>query len=75
MRLGFVFNLLLVQRPELFFSESGFGSMMGVLWTLPVEMQMYLFLPVIFLFVQRVTSSCSCWLTGGSLIRDWRGTG
>jgi peptidoglycan/LPS O-acetylase OafA/YrhL len=53
--LGFAFNLLLVQ--EVFVSKHWFGSMIGVLWTLPIEMQMYLFLPVIFHFVRRVTDA------------------
>jgi peptidoglycan/LPS O-acetylase OafA/YrhL len=52
-QLGFVFNLLLVQ--EVFVSNAFFGSMMGVLWTLPVEMQMYLFLPLMYLVMRRLT--------------------
>jgi len=53
--LGFVFNLLLVQ--EIILSSQWFGSMMGVLWTLPVEIQMYVFLPFIYLILRRLTNT------------------
>jgi peptidoglycan/LPS O-acetylase OafA/YrhL len=51
---GLALNLLLVQ--EVVISNGGFGSTMGVLWTLPVELQTYLFLPVIFLLLHVVKS-------------------
>lgn len=52
-RLGLAANLFLVQ--DIVVSQHGLVSLLGVLWTLPLEMQMYLFLPLIFMFVRRVT--------------------
>jgi peptidoglycan/LPS O-acetylase OafA/YrhL len=51
-RLAFAFHLLLVQ--DVFLTHDMPGPMMGVLWTLPIEMRMYLFLPLIYLFVRTV---------------------
>jgi peptidoglycan/LPS O-acetylase OafA/YrhL len=51
--LGLLANLLLVQ--DVVWSAGG-STFIGVLWTLPIELEMYLLLPVIFLVARRLTS-------------------
>jgi peptidoglycan/LPS O-acetylase OafA/YrhL len=46
--------LLLVQN---FFVSEGGNQLLGVLWTLPLELQMYLLLPILFLILRRITST------------------
>jgi peptidoglycan/LPS O-acetylase OafA/YrhL len=49
-RLGFVSNVLLTQN------LTNTQSVLGPLWSLPFEMQMYVFLPFLFVFARRIRS-------------------
>lgn len=60
-KLGLVSNLLLAQN------LINSPSVLGPLWSLPLEMQMYVFLPLLFLFARRIRSL-------GPLLLLWSGT-
>lgn len=53
---GVLSNIFLVQD----FAHQ--PNIIGVLWSLPLEMQMYLFLPVLFLYADRLRTSGLLWL-------------
>jgi peptidoglycan/LPS O-acetylase OafA/YrhL len=59
-RLGLISNLLLTQN------LTNTHSVLGPLWSLPLEMQMYVFLPFLFLFARRIRSV-------GPLLLVWAG--
>ncbi len=81
---AFVMHLLLVQ--DMVISQDRPGPMLGVLWTLTIELRMYLVLPVIYLAVRRfggfrpllVLAVLSAWLAleieTGNLIERLFGT-
>jgi peptidoglycan/LPS O-acetylase OafA/YrhL len=50
--LGLVANLMLVQNEMV---SAGGSTLLGPLWTLPIELQMYLSLPLLFLVLRRVS--------------------
>jgi peptidoglycan/LPS O-acetylase OafA/YrhL len=52
-RLGLASQLLLIQNVVV---SNGGSQMIGVLWTLPLELQMYLLLPAIFLLLPQISN-------------------
>jgi peptidoglycan/LPS O-acetylase OafA/YrhL len=58
---GIVSNIFLVQD----FAHQ--PNITGVLWSLPLEMQMYLFLPVLFFYAKRLKTSGLLWLWAGGV--------